>query len=119
MAAASQDQIDNILASIKALNTYIKRIQDAMIRAANNNKDADAMRLNSKFNEANTLETNLNNTLIITSAESLSAALNSVKIQADHLQHQKEEIDQVVKGVGIAAGILGLLASIAANIAKL
>ena len=77
------------------------------------------MTLNAKFNDAQALESSLNDLFTITAVASLTAAIAAVKQTTDQLNNQKTQIDQVVKDVGIAAGVLQFVASIATAVAAL
>lgn len=119
MAAATTQQLTDIDAALSAVNSYISQIQAAQ-RAANNlGKSADVMTLHAKFVDAQALETSLNSLYTITAVDSLNAAITAVKQTTDHLNNQKNQIDRVVKDVGIAADVLTLIANIAAEVAKL
>jgi hypothetical protein len=119
MAAATPQQLGDITAAIEKIDAYVKQLIAAQRKAAEAGLDARAKALNLRYNEARILEQHLGDLYTITAVDSLNEAIASIKQTTKTLNDQRNQIDQIVKAVGIAADVANLIASIATAVALL
>jgi hypothetical protein len=119
MPTLTSTQIDDINEAIDAVQRYIDNLQSALAAAANAGNTAAATTIESRYDDAQLLESKLKALLTINEANSLQASVQSINTTTAILQQQKTQIDNVVKAVDTAATVLGDITSIAAAVAKL
>jgi hypothetical protein len=119
MSAASPPQVGDINSAIDAVQAYIDTLQTALSAAANAGNMSAGTAIESRFLDANSLEEKLVGLLTVTDIASLQASVKAVSTTTSVLQMQTAQINNLVTQVGVAAGVLGEIASIAAAVAQL
>jgi hypothetical protein len=119
MPALSPAQVTDVNTAIDAVQTYIDTLQLALAAAANAGDTASAMTIESRYEDAQQLESQLKGLLTISVAAGLLASVQSINNTTSVLQQQKTQIDTVVQAVGVVAGVLGEIAAIAAAVVQL
>jgi prefoldin subunit 5 len=119
MAVLTGTQVQDVNTAIDAVQNYINTLQAALTAAANTGNSAVATTIESRYEDAQLLESKLKGLLTSNEVSSLQAAVQAINDTTNVLKQQQTQIDAAVKAVGTAASVLGDIASIAAAVAKL
>ena len=115
MAVLTADQVTDIHAAIDAVQKYVDTLQDALGDASAAGNMGAATSIETRYDDAQLLESQLKGLLTLSAAESLQAAVLSLSNTTNVLQQQKTQIDAVVAAIGTAATVLGDIAAIASH----
>lgn len=119
MPVLNATQVAGINAAIDAVQNYINKLQSALTTAANQGNAAAATTIESRYEDAQLLESKLKGLLTINELDSLKAAIQAINYTTTVLKQQQAQIDAAVKSVGTAATVIGDIAAIAAAVSKL
>lgn len=119
MATLSATQIQQINTAIDAVQDYINKLQSALMAAANSGNSGAATTIESRYEDAQLLESRLKGLQTLNDIASVQAAVQAINDTTKSLKQQQAQIDSIVKAVGTASGVIEDIASIASAVSKL